>query len=95
MATVKSSSVVSAEVLTCALSKLGKSELVLKEEQKLAIFSLFSGRDCCMAANGIREECVSKLFCLCSTGSTLGWDPSVKKNDVVLYTLFVVTLRCE
>ena len=27
------------------LSKLGKSKLILKEEQKLAIFSLFSGKD--------------------------------------------------
>ena len=40
-----SSSVVSAEALTYALSKLGKSEFLLKEEQKLAIYSLFSGRD--------------------------------------------------
>ena len=40
-----SSSVVSAEALTYALSKLGKSEFILKEEQKLAIFSLFSGRE--------------------------------------------------
>ena len=39
------SSVVSAEALNYALSKLRKSELILKEEQKLAIFSLFSGRD--------------------------------------------------
>ena len=49
MATAESSmscsSVVSAEALTYALSKLGKSELILKEEQKLAIFSLFSRRD--------------------------------------------------
>ena len=39
------SSVVSAEALAYALSKLGKPELVLKEEQKLAMFSLFSGND--------------------------------------------------
>ena len=39
------SSVVSAEALTYALSKLGNPELVLKEEQKLAMFSLFSGSD--------------------------------------------------
>ena len=36
------SSVVSAEALTYALSKLGKPELVLKEEQKLAMFSSLS-----------------------------------------------------
>ena len=36
------SSVVSAEALTYALSKLGNPELVLK---KLAMFSLFSGSD--------------------------------------------------
>ena len=42
---VSSSSAVSAEVFTYALSKLGKSKLILKEEQKLAVFSLISGRD--------------------------------------------------
>ena len=42
---VSSSSAVSAEVFTYALFKLGKSKLILKEEQKLAIFSLISGRD--------------------------------------------------
>ena len=40
-----SSSVISAEALTYALSKPGKSEFILKEEQELAILSLFSGRD--------------------------------------------------
>ena len=40
-----SSSVASAEALTYALSKPGKYEFILKEEQELAIFSLFSGRD--------------------------------------------------
>ena len=47
MAAVESSvfcsSVVNADVLNYVLSKLGKSELILKDEQKLAIFSLFSG----------------------------------------------------
>ena len=42
---VSCSSVVSAEVFTYVFSKLGLSELILKEEWKLAIFSLFSGRD--------------------------------------------------
>ena len=42
---VSCSSVVNAEVLNYILSKLGKSELILKDEQKLATFSLFSGRD--------------------------------------------------
>ena len=52
-----SSSVVSAEALTYAVSKLGKSELIMKEEQKLAIFSLFSVRGVfCMAANGSQDE---------------------------------------
>ena len=49
MAAVESSmsfsSVVSAETLTYALSKLGKSEFILMEVQKQAIFFLFSGRN--------------------------------------------------
>ena len=44
MAAAESSSVVSEEALTYMLC-LWKIELILKEEQKLAAFSLFSGRD--------------------------------------------------
>ena len=54
---MSSSSVASAEALTYASSKLGKSELIMKEKQKADyIFFVVRERCFCMAANGIREE---------------------------------------
>ena len=66
-----SSSVASAEVLTVLAWKI---ELVLKEDQKLAIFSCSLGE---MLLYGCQRDSgrasVSKCFCFCSSG-TLGWD---------------------
>ena len=65
------SSLVSAETLTYTLPKLGKAELILKEEQKLAIFSLFSGiwygcqRDSGFSC-GKQRECSVAVSC-CTT----------------------------
>ena len=45
MAAAESSSVVNAEALSCTLCLSSENRAYLKEEQKLAIFSLFSWRE--------------------------------------------------
>ena len=83
------SSVVSAEELTYTLSKLGKSKLILKEEQKLAMFSLFSGRDVFvwLPTRDLGGVSVSKYFRPHKRHTRLDSISKKKKNDPVLYTL--------
>ena len=94
MAAVESSvpsfSVVSAEVLTYTLSSKLGNPIILKEEQKLAIFFFVLCERCFyMVANGIQEESVSKRFHFCSTGGTHRWDPSVKKMTCLIHVVRV------
>ena len=71
-------------LLLLVLSKLGKSELILKEEQKLAIFSLFSGREVFvwLPTRDSGGVSVSKCFC-----------PVVENKESVLLLSVVVLHR--
>ena len=81
---IVSSSVVSAEVLTYVLSKSGKSEFILKKEQKLAIFCLFSGE---MFLYGYGKSiCFQALPFIFDRWHTRLGSISKKKTDLVSYT---------
>ena len=70
-----SSSVVSAKAPTYTLCLSSENRAYSEGRTETGyIFFVLWERCFCMAANGIREEYVSKRFRLCSTGSTLSWD---------------------
>ena len=77
-----SSSVVSAEVLTCThcLSSENRAYSEGRTEAGYIFFVLWE-RCFCMAATGFGRVSVSKCFRFYSTGGTLGWDSISKKKQ--------------
>ena len=86
-----SSSVVSAEALTYTLC-LKKIELILKEERKLAIFSLFSGRDVFvwLPTGFWKSICFQMLrFLFYRRHTWLGFLSKKNKKRLSLYSVFM------